>query len=105
MKLVNHHKDNYTFDDSNDGSVMNGTIYVTESEYADIVRRIKASYRVAVKSSTTYRRDSLAHVINWTFRNHGNDKRLCLGVTATELIAKWYKLPNYKKQNYVINRI
>ncbi|MBP9771430.1 MAG: hypothetical protein KBD16_00685 [Candidatus Pacebacteria bacterium] len=104
MKLINHHKGNFTFDDSHNGSVMYGTIYVTESEFADIVKRIKRSYRDAVRSCSTHRRDALSHVISWTLRNHGNDKRLCLGVTATALIAKWYKLPRYKHQNYVIER-
>ena len=102
MKATNHHKDNYTFDDSNDGSVMNGTIYMTTKEYHKVLEYLRKAYTNAKAKNNTYIRDGLSHVFNWTLVKRLNLKRICLGVTATELIFKHYKLPRYKRQNYVI---
>jgi len=105
MKLVNHHKDNYTYDDTHDGSVMNGTIYMTAREWADMLKRLRKAYDRATRDCNTRIRDGLAHVFNWTLKHHGDKKRVCLGVTATSLIALKYNLKRYKHQNYVIERI
>jgi len=103
MKITNHNKGNYTFDDSCDGSVMYGTIKMTRKEFDNAIEFLKSRWRKSTKNTETYTRDALNHVFNWTIPNHGKDRRICLGVVATKLIFEHYKLPRYKKQNYVID--
>ncbi len=104
MKLVNHRKENYTFDDTQSGSVMNGTIFVSEKEWKEIIKSLRKAYSRAKATSNTQIRDGLHHVFSWLLPTHGNDKRICLGVAATSLIVLKYDLKNYKRQNYVIQR-
>ncbi len=105
MKIVNHQKGKYTFDDTNNGSVMYGSIYMSEKEFDDVVKFLRRRYAIAKRYNQTYKRDSLSHALDWTLKQHGSDKRICLGVCATELIFERYNLPRYKRQNYVICRV
>lgn len=102
MKATNHHKDNYTYDDTSSGSVMNGTIKMTRKEYKDAIAFLKNEYKKAKQYNYTATRDGLMHTIDWVLNRYGDKRRICLGVTATELIFRRYRLPNYKRQNYVI---
>ena len=102
MKVTNHNKDNYTFVSASDSSVMNGTIEMSKKEFDNAIAFLKRRYGIAKRYNHTYIRDSLSHVFNWTLKHYPKDKRICLGVCATELIFKQYNLPRYKKQNYVI---
>lgn len=101
MKVINHHKGNYTFDDTQDGSVMYGTVKVTESEWRKVLEYLKR----AKYTSNTYHRDGLKHFWSWVYPKHKKLKRLCIGVSNTELVFKHFKLPNYKRQNYVFERL
>lgn len=103
MQLINHHANNYTFDDTNEASVMNGTIIMSRDEWNDAIAYLLKAYKRAERDYNTYIRDSLSHVFNWTLKKHKPIKRLCLGVVATKLIAYRYGLKSrYKNQNYVI---
>lgn len=112
MQVINHHQGNYTFADLTSSSVMYGTIKVTPKEFASIVTFLWKKYAQAEKSANTYVRDGLNHCLNyslpqWEKRKKQNrypqhNNRVCLGVTATELIFEQWNLPRYKKQNYVI---
>lgn len=102
MKVINHQKGNYTFVSPSDSSVMYGTITMSAREWRSAVVYLKSRYTLAKRYTNTYVRDGLSHVFNWTLKHYPQDGRVCLGVTATELLFKKYKLPRYKRQNYVI---
>lgn len=102
MKAINHQKNNYTYDGSNSGSVMNGTLYMSKKEWNRVVKYLGGQYKKAVKNSDTYIRDGLGHALSWNIPKHSGEKSFCIGVTATELIFKHYNLPRYKRQNYQI---
>lgn len=104
MQLKNHNKENhYTI--NNDSSVMRGTIEMNRKEYARAIIFIQNEYAKATKKINTAIRDGLATALI----HHREDYMapigsnfVCLGVTATALIAKRYKLSNYKNVNYAI---
>ena len=103
MKLINHQKGNYTYDDTRDGSVMYGTIYMTGAQFHESIKALKRAYTRAVRDCNTSIRDGLSHVFNHTLVKHADARRICLGVTATSLLALKWNLPRYKSnQNYVI---
>lgn len=97
MKIINHQKGNFSYCGE---SVMYGTIIMSQKEFCDVVGYLKQQYRYAKKHIKTYVRDSLYHTITYTLTKKENP--VCLGVCATELLFKKYKLPRYKKQNYQI---
>jgi hypothetical protein len=110
MKIQNHNAGNYFFTSQGDSSVMYGTITMTQAEYNDAIKYLQGVYK---RTKNTYIRDSLAHVFNWTlkkrgdyhmefFRQNSSGESVSLGVCATELLFKRYKLPRYKRQNYRI---
>ncbi len=108
MKAINHHKDNYTYDSSNDGSVMNGTIYMTAKEWETAKAMLRKAYTRAKRLNDTYTRDALSHTLTYTITHlpdvkpYDTRRSFCIGVTATELLFQHFKLPHYKKQNYQI---
>lgn len=112
MQVINHHDGNYTFADPTDSSVMYGTIKMTRDEFTDVIFFLEDEYKKAKRLTSTYIRDGLSHVFNYTLPAYAKRKKenrypqhnncVCLGVTATEIIFKHWNLPRYKKQNYVI---
>jgi len=93
MKLTNHNNNNaYEVDDA----IMRGTIEMTAKEWTKTYLWLWEQYQKAITDIDTYKRDNLSSLKNETGRI------FCLGITATKLIAKKYKLNNYKDQNYAI---
>lgn len=86
MKLTNHQKNNFYDVDT---SVMRGTISMTPNEYKKVYAYLCDQYQKAVKSIDTYKRDNLSSLKKET------NKLFCLGVVATALIAKKWKLKRY----------
>ena len=82
---------------------MRGTITMTRQEYEQLIAFLRRKYTVAKRYSHTYIRDSLSLLFGWeNVRYPVEEHRICLGVCATKLIFDEYKLPGYKKQNYMI---
>lgn len=91
---------------------MYGTIFMTPKEYQKVLTFLKARYIKAKEKGETYIRDSLSHYFSGTYGDKDTTPKkdcilsthnsICLGVCATELIFKKYKLPRYKRQNYQI---
>lgn len=102
IKVINHQKNNYTYDSSNSGSVMNGTIFMTKREWEKCKDIICKAYGKAKRYNHTYERDGLAHAISYYIPHHEKAPSFCIGVTATEVIFKAFNLPRYKRQNYQI---
>jgi len=107
IKLINHHKGNYTYDDG--GSVMYWSIYMTRDQFDKGMSHLKKVYEEAHDNCDTYIRDSLAYIYEWgkpvTPRTdiYTNDYRVCIGVTATKILCEYYNIARYKHtQNYII---
>lgn len=96
MKLINHNKNN-TYDIET--YVMRGTIQMTSKEWKKSYLWLWGQYQKAIKDIETYKRDGLSSL--------KSDKGLLfnIGVVATSLLVKKYKLNNYKNQNYGIEII
>lgn len=102
MKVTNHQQGNYTFVSREDSNVMYGTIEMSRKEFTEAI-----TYLGRVKGATknTYVRDSLGHLFSYTlpsFSKRYPSNRISLGVCATDLVFKKYKLSRYKRQNYVV---
>lgn len=89
MKIINHNKNNYTYDNS--GSVIRGTIEVTKDEW----NIIKEYLRNSPSKSFDYMDIALERAEISYY-----DIFYSLGVTPTEMIFKHFNLPRYKRQNY-----
>lgn len=108
MKLTNHNKDNYYYD--NGGSVMNGTIEMTRQELEEAKRYMQVKLEVAKLENDTYTRDNLpialTRITDWHMQGlktfPSTPSVLSLGIEGTKAIVKLYDLPNYKHQNYGI---
>ena len=96
MKLKNHNKNN-TYEI--DSYVMRGTIEMSPSEWQKSYLYLWEQYKKAIKSIDTYKRDSLSSLKKDT------GLLFSVGILATQLIVKKYKLKNYKDQNYGIQII
>jgi hypothetical protein len=97
MNIKNHKKDNgYNL---KDGSYMRGTITMTSKEWQKAYLWLWGQYQKAIKDIDTYKRDSLASL------KKDSGQVFSIGITATSLLAKRYKLSNYKNQNYAIKII
>jgi hypothetical protein len=99
MKLVNHNKDNFYYDDSS--CVMNGTIELNKVELEKVREYLGLRQKVAEMECDTYTRDNLPIAIESYDRWNGKSL-LSLGVEGTKAIVKLFDLPNYKRQNYGI---
>lgn len=99
MKLTNHKKNSFYWLPS--GSVMHGTIEVSQEENKAICCYLLSEYQKAINTCDTYKRDSLS---NCTV---SKDKKIfSAGVCASGLIAKRYGLDNYKNdRNYGIKTV
>lgn len=93
MKITNHNPNN-TYDI--DTYVMRGTIEMTPQEWREAYSFLQKKYKQAAQKTDTYPRDSLASIR----KNSG--LLFSVGVPATQLLFKKYKLKNYKNQNYGI---
>lgn len=93
MKVTNYQKDNYQYIGD---CVVRGSIKMTMQEFFEAEKYLKKEYQKAVKNNNTYIRDELKYT-----KLLPENKRVVMGVTATELVFKRYKLPRYKQQNYV----
>ena len=102
MNITNHKKDN-SYTCIGDSSIMRGTITMTAKEYAKAIMYLQNEYSKAQKDCNTAIRDGLLRAMA-THRDSYMQymKVFSLGVTATQLLFKKYKLPNYKEQNYAI---
>ena len=103
MKVINHNKGNYTYIHD---CVCYGTIEMSLKEFIKAYDYLYTRYKKAKTYTETYTRDSLynlfnTHKIREAIVNKSLDN-ICLGVCATEILFKKYKLPRYKKQNYLI---
>jgi len=96
MKLTNHFEsgiyDINTY-------VMRGTIHMTTSEFNKAIKFLKKRYLKAKQNCDTYVRDSLYSVYS---KEINTNRPFSVGVCATQLLAKEYKLNSYKNQNYGI---
>jgi hypothetical protein len=101
MKLTNHNKNNHY---DVDYSVMSGTIEMNSNEFEKCFSYLVKEYEKAVINIDTYTRDSLSNVKHFNEYNDegGLEEYFCWGVKATQMIAKKYKLNNYKNVNYAI---
>jgi HPt (histidine-containing phosphotransfer) domain-containing protein len=97
MDIVNHNKNNHY--DINT-YVMSGTITMTLKEYKRVYAFLMDKREKAIENNKTYARDSLENVKHHQHKEKGN--LFSLGVYATQLLCKKYKLNNYKNQNYGI---
>lgn len=102
MKVVNHHKNNYSYDRSGNGSVIRGTLYMSQKEFKEVIGYLAKEYKRALKNCDTSKRDGLSYLFDWILPKHDNKSPFCAGITATTLIFKHYNLPRYKEQNYTI---
>ena len=93
MRVTNYHRNNYRYIDD---CIVRGSIKMTFEEFLEAEKYLKKEYQKAVKDCNTYIRDNLCYTK--LLPEHGN---VVMGVTATELVFKRYKLPRYKQQNYV----
>ncbi|MFA5652255.1 MAG: hypothetical protein WC933_02730 [Candidatus Paceibacterota bacterium] len=94
MKIVNYHKDNYSYD--NEGYVIHGAIIMDKVEFTDVCYYLKREKQTATEKIDTYIRDSLK------LCDIDTKTPYTCGVTASKLIAEHYGLRNYKDQNYWI---
>lgn len=95
MRAINHNRDNYYWD--RDGTTIHGTIYMNWNEYGQAEKMLTREYKKAIKNIDTYTRDNLHYV-----RFIDDNGLVNMGVTATRLIFKHFKLPRYKDQNYMV---
>lgn len=93
MKVINHQKNNFY---DLDTYIMRGTIEMTPKEWTKAYLWLWGQYQKAIKDIATYERDSLSSLK----REQG--KIFSIGVCATKLLFKRFKLKNYKDQNYAI---
>lgn len=93
MKVTNYQIDNYRYIGD---VVVRGSIKMTFDEFIEIEKYLKDKYQKALKDGDTYIRDELKYT-----KLLPDNGKVVMGVTATELVFKKYKLPRYKKQNYV----
>ena len=93
MKLKNRQKDNFF---EVDDAIMRGTIEMTAKEWQKSYLWLWGQYQKAVKDIETYKRDSLSSL------KKEQGRIFCIGVEATRLLVKKYKLKNYKDVNYAI---
>lgn len=93
MRVTNYHRNNYRYIGD---TVVRGSIKMTFEEFLEAEKYLKKEYQKAEKNNDTYIRDNL----HYTKLLPDNGK-VVMGVTATELVFKRYKLPRYKQQNYV----
>ena len=93
MKVTNHNKNNciYTKD-----CVVRGTITMSEQEFYQVEKYLKARYIKAVKDCETSIRDGLKYT-----KLLPKSKKVVMGVTATRLIFEKFNLPRYKEVNYL----
>lgn len=93
MQLKNRQKNNFFYVDD---AVMRGTIEMTSQEWQKCYLWLWGQYQKAIKDIETYKRDSLASL------KKDKGRIFCIGVLATQLIVKKYKLKNYRDVNYAI---
>lgn len=99
MKLTNHKKSNYY--NLPDGTTIRGTITLTDIELQKSLDYLYKQYKKALTNNDTYTRDELLKINEY-------DKKgvpqilFSIGVHATKLLAKHYKLTTYKDQNYAL---
>jgi len=94
MKLKNRHQNNFFEVDT---YIMRGTIEMTAKEWQKSYLWLWGQYQKAIKDIETYKRDSLSSL------KKEQGKVFCIGVLATSLLAKKYKLVRYNKGiNYAI---
>lgn len=101
MQLKNHYEKNeYNLED---GTRIKGTIVMSFEEYKKVILFIEKEYQKAVKKIDTYKRDSLGvSLAKEKKRMKTLGRYVCLGIEATKLIVKKYKLEKYKGQNYAV---
>ncbi len=100
MKIINHPKDKYIL---LDGTVMRGTIIMTQKEWKKAIDYLQRTKDRAVRMHDTYTRDNLVHLFSHEFFLSAYPPHTtCLGVCATKLIVAKFYLPRYKEQNYQV---
>lgn len=97
MKLTNHQSKNaYTL---YDGTFIDGTLTMSQDEYAEVDKYLQKVYKKAVKTGDTYIRDSLR--MRPVFI--GYQRPFSIGVTASKIvIKKYFTLKRYRVSNYAI---